>query len=98
MANNMYLSLGTAMPGADNTQFHSGKTYPVLVFALSDNEKNAEALAIEHMQTTGWSDVRLDKTDPVDVNAIRTAQAEILNAYKTALDIGSHGMVIGKPE
>lgn len=89
----MYLSIGTAKSkGTEQNQ-----EYPILVFSLADTDANAKTLAVEHMQSTGWENVTIDKTDPVELEAIKKAQPEISDAYKLALNAGSHGMVIGKP-
>ncbi len=95
MTETMYLCLGTARPSEKNTQYVAGKNYPVLVFALGSTVENAEALAVDHLKSTEWLNVVIDKAKPIDIEALNTAQPEVVNAYKLALKDGSHGMVFG---
>jgi len=94
MKSMMYLCLARAKPTKASSLYTQGKNYPLLVFALSPSVKTATALAVEHLESTGWMEVEVDKVDPVDVNAIKNAQPEVVSAYEIALKDGSHGMAL----
>lgn len=94
MKKTMYLSVGTAKPDGDNSLFTPDKAHPLLVFALGATLGEAAVLSREHLESTGWQDVLLDKTNPVDVDAIKAAQPEVQAAYEKALKEGSHGMAL----
>ena len=94
MTKAMYLSVGTAKPSSENSVYTEGKNHPLLVFAQANSEKEALGLSREHLESTGWQEVLIDKTDLVDAEAIKAAQPEIQSAYQSALKDGSHGMVL----
>jgi len=94
MSKTMYLSVGTAKPSSENSLYTKGKNQPLLVFAQASSVNEAISLAREHLESTGWEEVLMDKTDPIDAEAIKTAQPEIQSAYQAALKDGSHGMAL----
>lgn len=92
----MYLALGTAIPSDRNIDYIPGVNYAVLIFVFAENFDKAKALAIEHMQSTAWENIIIDKLNPVDSNAIKQAQAEVQAAYALAERDGSHAMVLDR--
>jgi hypothetical protein len=92
----MYLGLGTASPSDKNIEYIPGVTYALLIFTLADDFENAKALAIEHMESTGWENVIIDKLNPVNGDAIKKAQPEVQTAYDLAVKDGSHAMVLDR--
>lgn len=92
----MYLGLGTAIPSDRNIDYIPGVNYAVLIFTLAEDFDKAKALAIDHMESTGWENIVMDKLNPVDVNAIEQAQAEVKEAYAMAEKDGSHAMVLDR--
>ncbi|PCJ14981.1 MAG: hypothetical protein COB04_13930 [Gammaproteobacteria bacterium] len=94
MNKTMYLSVGTAKPNSDNSLYTKGKNQPLLVFAQANSVNEAIGLSREHLESTGWEEVLMDKTDPVDAEAIKSAEPEVQNAYQSALKDGSHGMAL----
>ena len=94
MTKTMYLSVGTAKPSGENSVYTEGKNHALLVFAQANSLNEALGLSREHLESTGWQEVLIDKTDPIDAEAIKSAQPEIQSAYQSALKDGSHGMVL----
>lgn len=92
----MYLALGTAIPSDRNIDYIPGVTYAVLIFALAEDFDSAKTLAIDHMQSTAWENIMIDKLNPVDSTAIEKAQAEVKAAYALAEKDGSHAMVLDR--
>jgi len=71
----MYLGLGTAIPSDKNIDYIQGVNHALLIFTLAADFEKANALAVEHLNATGWQEVIIDKMNPVDINAIQDAQA-----------------------
>lgn len=94
----MYLGLGTAAPNEKNTNYKLGINYAVLIFAQAESFDDANDVAKDHMESTGWQEVVIDKMNPVDVNSLAKAPDEVMNAYEFALADGSHGMVLEAPK
>ena len=92
----MYLGLSTATPSDKNIDYIQGVNHAILIFSLAENFDKANALAIEHLETTGWEKIVIDKLNPVDVKAIEDAQPEVKDAYQLALKDGSHAMVLDR--
>ncbi|PCI48483.1 MAG: hypothetical protein COB51_04905 [Moraxellaceae bacterium] len=90
----MYLSVGTAKPTSENSVYTEGKMHPMLVFAQASSVNEALGVSREHLESTGWQEVLIDKTDRIDAEAIKAAQPEVQSAYQSALKDGSHGMVL----
>ena len=92
----MYLGLGTAKPSDKNIDYIKGVDHAVLIFTLAADFEKANKVAVEHLESTGWQEVVIDKMNPVDVAAIQEAQPEVKAAYELALKDGSHAMVLDR--
>jgi hypothetical protein len=67
-----------------------------LVFVLAPSPDAADRLAIEHLQSTGWSDVELEERGEVDVERLN-GEADLVNAYERCLTAGSAGIIFEDP-
>jgi len=94
----MFLGLGTATPEEKNINFTQGLRYAVLVFVFEKTQEQANKIAKEHLEGTGWKDVLIDKINVVDGEAIQQAQPDVIKAYEIALRDGSHAMVLEQPK
>jgi hypothetical protein len=92
----MYLGLGTAIPTDKNIDYIQGVNHAILIFSLAADFEKANKVAAEHLSSTGWQEVIIDKMNPVDVAAIQEAQPEVQAAYELALKDGSHAMVLDR--
>ena len=92
----MYLGLGTAMPSDKNLDYIQEVNYAVLVFVTANSFEDANKRATEHLESTGWENVVMDKMNPVDGSAISEAQPEVKAAYELAVKDGSHAMILDR--
>ncbi len=95
---NMYLGVGTSKPSEKNKEYKQGVDHAFLIFVLAPDLDDAKALAVNHLESTAWMDVQIDKMDPVNVEALKQAQPQVMDAYNLALEAGSHAMILEAPK
>ena len=81
---------------AGSTGYPPGEKHIALVFVLASSEDAADQIAIEHLESTGWSNVELEERGTVNVERLG-GEPDLVRAYERCLTAGSAGIIFEDP-
>ena len=78
------------------TGYSPGEKHIALVFVHASSAEDADQAAIEHLESTGWSQVTLERRGEVDPEGLN-GEPDLVNAYERCLVAGSAGIIFEDP-
>jgi hypothetical protein len=78
------------------TGYPPGEKHIALVFVHGPSAEAADRAAIDHLESTGWSEVYLEERGEVDAERL-TSDPDLTSAYERCLAVGSAGIIFEDP-
>ena len=78
------------------TGYPPGERHVALLFVLAASPDQADRLAVQHLESTGWSAVQLEERGEIDPERL-SGEPALLSAYERCLETGSAGIIFEDP-
>ena len=93
----MYLFLTKVRSFKGNEKYPEGERHAALVFSFASNMEDGEKMAITHLGETYWGEVTIERKKTVSADSLKKADSTIREAYESALENGTSGIIYSDP-